>query len=114
LPADVWDVAGVDKIGPIGQGHCRTPARACATPGYVQDEFFVGGTATTFTTDKVPDNRFSTVTPGKTAPYRTRVIVRRPLAAAFSGTGVVEWFNVSAVEEQTVAMGQFQPPPYVE
>ena len=34
---------------------------------------------------------------GPTAPYRTRVVVRRPAdATAFSGTVVVEWLNVSS------------------
>ena len=33
------------------------------------------------------------------AEYRTRVVVRRPAAAEdFSGTVLVEWFNVSAIE----------------
>jgi hypothetical protein len=67
-------------------------------PGYVQQEFFVGGTATSFDPVTTPDNGFWTVKPGKTAKYRTRVIVRRPPAAKFSGNVLVEWFNVSAIE----------------
>ena len=37
-------------------------------------------------------------TPAEEAAYRTRVVVRRPAVEDFSGTVVVEWFNVSAIE----------------
>lgn len=67
--------------------------------GYVEEELFVGGTATRFDAVDTPDDGFWTATPGEEAPYRTRVVVRRPAAAEdFSGTVVVEWFNVSAIE----------------
>jgi alpha/beta hydrolase family protein len=66
--------------------------------GYVQDELFVSGTATSFDAVDTPNDGRWTATPGKTAKYRTRVIVRRPPAAKFSGTVLVEWFNVSALE----------------
>jgi hypothetical protein len=36
------------------------------------------------------------VTPGNTAPYKTRIVVRRPIdARKFNGTAVVEWLNVT-------------------
>jgi hypothetical protein len=59
---------------------------------------FLTGTATSFTPDETPNDGRWTVTPGKKATYRTRVIVRRPPAAKFSGTVLVEWFNVSSQE----------------
>ncbi|WP_334143336.1 alpha/beta hydrolase domain-containing protein [Rhabdothermincola sp.] len=76
------------------------PQPASALPeGYLQEEFFVGGTATRFAALDTPDDGFWTVEPAGEAPYRTRVIVRRPAdPARFSGTVVVEWFNVSAIE----------------
>jgi hypothetical protein len=66
--------------------------------GYVEEEFFVGGTATSFEPVDTPDDGFWTTTPSEEAQYRTRVIVRRPPAERFSGTVLLEWFNVSAIE----------------
>jgi len=76
------------------------PQPAPALPdGYVQEEYLVAGTATRFDAVDTPDDGAWTATPGEEAEYRTRVIVRRPEAAEdFSGTVVVEWFNVSAIE----------------
>jgi hypothetical protein len=62
------------------------------TYGYVEEEYFVEGTA----------NRYS-IAPGETGaivdgghPYKTRIIVRRPASrAAFNGTAVIEWNNVT-------------------
>jgi hypothetical protein len=67
-------------------------------PGYTEEELFVGGTATRFDAVSTPTDGRWTVKPAKTSPYRTRVIVRRPSAEHFSGTVVVEWLNVSAIE----------------
>ncbi len=76
------------------------PQPAASLPeGYVQEEYFLGGTATSFDEIDAPDDGLWSVTPGEEADYRTRVIVRRPADAAnFSGTVLVEWFNVSALE----------------
>ena len=58
--------------------------------GYVEEEYFFSGTAR------------STADPSATAPYTTRMIVRRPARAKdFNGTLVVEWNNVSAQHDQT-------------
>jgi hypothetical protein len=52
--------------------------------GYSNDEFFLEGTARSY------------VPAASEARYRTRVLVRRPLdPARWSGSVVVEWFNVS-------------------
>lgn len=76
------------------------PQPAGALPeGYVQEEYFVGGTATSFSAVDTPDDGTWTAEPAEEAPYRTRVVVRRPADVAdFSGTVLVEWFNVSAIE----------------
>jgi Alpha/beta hydrolase domain len=66
--------------------------------GYVEEEYFVAGTATAYTaaTPLPSDGRWS-ATPAATAPYRTRIVVFRPeRAERFNGTVVVEWLNVSA------------------
>lgn len=78
----------------------NAPQPAAPLPdGYVQEEFIVAGTATSFAAGDTPDDGFWTATPSEEADYRTRVIVRRPMDKAdFSGTVVVEWFNVSAIE----------------
>jgi hypothetical protein len=65
--------------------------------GYVQREYVATGTASSYKVagTLTPDGRWKFV-PGAKASYRTRVLVRAPAkAAAFSGTVVVEWLNVS-------------------
>jgi hypothetical protein len=69
--------------------------------GYVREEFFASGTASAFEApgSLAPDGRWS-VTPGDSAEYRTRIVVRRPTEnARFNGTVLVEWFNVSSGSE---------------
>ena len=68
-----------------------------AKVGYQESEYFVSGTATSYTSASplTTDGKW-TVTPDATAPYTTRVVVRRPVnAAKFNGTVIVEWLNVS-------------------
>lgn len=65
--------------------------------GYVQHEYVASGAATSYQESGPPasDGRWSFAPDGR-APYRTRVLVRRPAnPARFSGTVVVEWLNVS-------------------
>ena len=69
--------------------------------GYLEEEFFVEGTASSFapTGPLSTDGRW-TVQPSASAPFRTRVIVRRPRSAeAFNGTVLVEWLNVSSGQD---------------
>lgn len=96
-------VASPTVSGPVGGG---TPAEFMfstnfnlAQVGYQEQEFFISGTAksytstTPLTTDGVWNNIVAT---GATAGYTTRVVVRRPIdPAKFSGTVIVEWLNVS-------------------
>jgi hypothetical protein len=67
------------------------------TVGYQEDEFFLSGNATAYTSD-VPlttDGMWTTRTAG-TAPYASRVVVRRPSdPKKFNGTVIVEWLNVT-------------------
>jgi hypothetical protein len=65
--------------------------------GYVEHEYAASGMATSYTatSPRAEDGRWS-FAPEGTAPYRTRVLVRRPRdQERFSGTVVVEWLNVS-------------------
>jgi hypothetical protein len=65
-----------------------------ATQGYVEEEYFIQGTARTY---DIPRDQTSNGTPSDaTHPFKTRIVVRRPtLPARFNGTVVVEWTNVS-------------------
>lgn len=65
--------------------------------GYVEHEYAAAGTATSYRRDGeiTGDGRWK-FEPDTGAPYRTRVLVRRPANPKdFSGTVVVEWLNVS-------------------
>jgi hypothetical protein len=67
--------------------------------GYVEQELFVGGTATKFSGDTSSEDGKWNATPAGEAKYQTRVIVRRPADTnEFSGNVIMEWFNVSALE----------------
>jgi len=65
-----------------------------AKQGYVEEEFFISGTARTY---DIPRDQMSNGTPSDTThPFKTRIVVRRPSTPAkFNGTVVVEWTNVS-------------------
>lgn len=67
--------------------------------GYTEEEFFLSGDATAYSADGTlsTDGKWKVSATDETAPYTTRVVVRRPKDAAdFNGTLVVEWLNVSA------------------
>lgn len=97
------DVAVPDVSGPVTGGQYdlpfnAMPERLAAEFGYIEEEFFISGTATSYSPSGVwrSDGHWA-VMPSTTAPYRTRVIVQRPIdAAEFNGTVVVEWLNVTA------------------
>jgi hypothetical protein len=66
--------------------------------GYEEIEYRVDGTALSYELkgERGADGKWE-VTEGPEAPFRTRIVVRRPADPdAFSGTVVVEWHNVSA------------------
>lgn len=82
-----------------GNGPFMGAAVGAALEGtsYVEHEYVASGIASSYRPNGSlsSDGRWS-FEPDTTAPYRTRVLVRRPAtAAAFSGTVVIEWLNVS-------------------
>jgi len=88
--------------GPITGGN-GTPFIAATTfdlaqVGYMEEEYFISGTASAFTSaSALTSDGIWTVTPGSTATYKTRILVHRPVKRSkFKGTVVVEWLNVSA------------------
>lgn len=103
VTANVAVARAAALTGPIDGGVQGRPFTAAtfdlAPHGYVEEEFFFDGEATTY--DAAPgtslgvDGRWSLV-PAGSVPFRTRLLVRRPAdAARFNGTVLVEWLNVS-------------------
>lgn len=91
-------VTGPVEGGVYGMPFNPMPARLADEFGYVEEEYFVSGTATAYapTADWTADGEWG-VTATTTAPYRTRLLVRRPADAAdFNGTVLVEWLNVTS------------------
>jgi hypothetical protein len=63
-----------------------------AARGYVEEEFFVNGSARSYDT---PDLKTGAARDSGN-PYQTRIVVRRPVdPKLFNGTVLVEWDNVS-------------------
>ncbi len=91
-----------EVIGPV-QGSNPPwggPRFDVTSTGYVVEEFYLGGITvaydTVLGTDYPEDGRWAAVA-GPSAPYLTRILVVRPRnPAAFNGTVVLNWQNVSA------------------
>jgi len=65
-------------------------------PGYLIEEHFVSGTASAYRVAAGEGSQARVVADGQ-APYRTRVVVARPIdPARFNGTVLVEWINVTS------------------
>jgi hypothetical protein len=96
-PRFVGPAAQLDEITAGGTPFLAAGSHTEVPDGYTQQEFVASGTATSYQAPAdLPQDGAWTLTPGSTAPYRTRAIVRRPSdPAKFSGTVVVEWLNVS-------------------
>ena len=90
----------VGKVDGVALG---TAGSAVTGAGGIEEEWFLEGDATRYTlaggaTEYPHDGRWD-VEPTGTAPFRTRMLVTRPVdPAAFNGTVVVDWNNVSAGE----------------
>jgi hypothetical protein len=66
-----------------------------AAVGYVEEEYFIEGTASRYNTAVPLGTNGSVVSSGH--PYRTRILVRRPVSPLkFNGTVLAEWQNVTA------------------
>jgi hypothetical protein len=99
-PSDVpsGPAADVSRELTGGSGPFIGAATGLTVPnGYVQHEYVASGTATAYTAQgALPTDGQWTFLPDTSAPYRTRILVRRPADAAdFSGTVIIEWLNVS-------------------
>ena len=81
-----------------GKGLNLAAGRSQPMPnGWVEEEYALEGTAVSYVSDgSLPTDGSFVLREGASAEYRTRIVVRRPGAAAdFNGTVVVEWLNVS-------------------
>lgn len=64
--------------------------------GWVEEEFFLAGAARGYVSGPLASDGRWVATPADGAEYVTRILVRRPSSrAAFNGTVLVEWLNVS-------------------
>lgn len=87
---------------PEGQGAAFVPGTRLVAElprnDYVEEEFFVEGTASLFNyANNPPKGHTDLVSVQGGVPYRTRLIVRRPADPdAFDGNVVVEWWNSTA------------------
>ena len=106
-------VAEPTVTGPVegGRGAFNSAAELVEEAGYVEEEYFVEGDAIAYEADGPlgADGQW-TVTPGGTAPYRTRILVRYPEdPETFDGNVFVEWFNVTGGIDVDVAFGLGYP-----
>ncbi|WP_089243976.1 alpha/beta hydrolase domain-containing protein [Asanoa hainanensis] len=100
VPAVSGPIAATTAVGDPGHGYpfLATDVDLPAA-GYVEQEFFVSGTAARYATSGT-----ATATAVSTGhPYATRIVVRRPVSpGAFNGVVVAEWYNVSNQWDQEV------------
>ncbi len=102
-------------MGPNTAGHIIDPTSPVpvdlAAHGYVEQEFFASGTATAYQPSKPlqADGGWA-VKAQSSAPYRTRIVVRRPQdPKRFNGTVLIEWLNVSGGVEADADWAYLNP-----
>ncbi len=105
-PAHAGSAANPTVIGPIavnvplGDPSHDYPQLATnvdlASYGYIEQEFFFEGNANYYNMPVDANGIGMTGTVIGSAPYKSRMIVRRPVSPkAFNGVVIVEWFNVT-------------------
>jgi hypothetical protein len=92
-------IEGPVKGGQHGWAFAR-PLNDLAAKGYVEEEFFLSGEATTYAlapgSEMSRDGKWR-IAPRGQIPFKTRLLVYRPAdPAKFNGTAVVCWNNVTA------------------
>ncbi len=73
-----------------------------ASQGYAEQEWFLGGTATTYSAQGAwgKNGAWTAVANAARLPYKTRILVRYPQdPSRFNGTVIVEWLNVASGRE---------------
>ncbi|WP_328340018.1 alpha/beta hydrolase domain-containing protein [Micromonospora sp. NBC_00421] len=99
-PVVAGPVARTTPVGDPGHGYPFLATDVdLAAAGYVEEEFFLFGTATRYAVQGTQ----SATTIGTDQPFGTRLVVRRPAAAKkFNGVVIAEWNNVSNQWDQEV------------
>jgi len=94
VPQISGPVAAPDVPGSPGHNYIYFASNHdLAEHGYVEEEFFVRGTAHAY---EITDSMKDGVVAAAERPYLTRVVVRRPAdPERFNGTVVTEWYNVT-------------------
>jgi hypothetical protein len=94
--------------GPVRGGEMGYPFGAyfgdIRTIGYIEEEYFLEGTAVRYApVNELKNDGKWDIEPVGSAPYKTRILVRRPKdPVKFNGTVLVEWTNVSAGYENNM------------
>jgi hypothetical protein len=116
VPERGGGVASPTLTGPVTGGiygvpYNPMPTRLADEHGYVEAEYLVSGTATSYQpVGTWGDGGRWRVRDAETAPYTTRILVRRPVEPdEFSGTVVIEWHNVSAGIDADPDFGALHP-----
>jgi len=109
--AAVPEVSGPVTGGQRGVAYNPMPPDLADQYGYVEEEYFISGDATAYQADgDLGEDGVWDVTEAGTAPYTTRILVRRPADPAdFNGTVLVEWLNVSAGRDSDPDFGFLAP-----
>lgn len=98
--------------GEVTPAPAGTPAASIAAimgSGYVESEWFVSGTASTYRPAGTwgSDGRWAKVVDQADQPFTTRFVVDRPAdPARFNGTVWVEWLNVTAGADAAASVVQ--------
>ena len=94
-------VVGPTSGGTRGQPFGAIPTATLTATGYTEAEYFVSGAATAYEQEgALGVDGVWKVKAAKTADYKIRMLVRRPAdARRFNGILVVEWLNVTALQE---------------
>lgn len=103
-------------IGPVTGGerglpYNPIPERLAERYDYLEEEFFLRGEATAYAPrgELGPDGAW-TAAPSGTAPFQTRILVRRPKDSdEFNGIVLVEWLNVTAGRDSDPDFGFLYP-----
>ncbi len=94
IPAVTGPIPVTPDSYPFGAANRTSVPQDLSQAGYVEEEYFVSGLANVYDFDS--DGKVIIKTAD--APYKTRILVRRPVSAKkFSGTVIVELLNPTAL-----------------
>ena len=99
-PAVTGPIANTSPVGDPAHGYPFLATDVdLAAAGYVEEEYLISGQATRYTTSETATA--TVLNSGNN--YSTRIVVRRPVAAAkFNGVVIAEWMNVTNSWDQEV------------